>query len=206
MVFVAKGRVDFGDPKCDRSAAFLRTCKAVHQEGSSVLYSENQFKFVRNKGSRNPFWSNKANEIGYVDMRHFLAMIGPLNLTYLRKLHIVFDDASKNYHHLYDDPRFVHDANLLASLKVIARSCFLKKISLTFLGRKNLTTFDVRFLEHLCAIKVDGMDFNPNNAYWHGDKYEVKVHDLLKSEMTRLEPLFDIEEEKPRPKKRTRNC
>jgi hypothetical protein len=176
----------------------------VHQEGSSVLYSENQFKFVRNKSSRNPFWTNKVNEIGYVDTRHFLAMIGPLNMTYLRKLHIVFDDASKSHAHLYEDPRFVHDVNLLASLKVIAKSCFLKSISLTFLGRRNLSTFDVRFLEHLCAIQVDSMDFNPHNAYWHGDKYEVKVRDLLRSEMTRLEPLFE-REENSRNKKRIRN-
>jgi hypothetical protein len=204
MVFVTKEPIDFGDPKCDRSAAFLRTCKMVHQEGSSVLYSENQFKFVRNKNSRNPFWTSKVNEIGYIDMRHFLAMIGPLNLTYLRKIHIVFDDASKSHAHLYEDPRFVHDANLLASLKVIAKSCFLKKICLTFLGRRNVSTFDVRFLEHLCAIQVDSMEFNPGNHYWHGDKYEVKVHDLLKSEMTRLEPLFE-RDEKPRPKKRGRN-
>jgi hypothetical protein len=203
-VFVARDGINFDRPtNCDRSAAFLRTCKTVHQEGCSVLYSENQFKFVRNKSPRNPFWSNQTNEVGYLDMRHFLSMIGPISLTYLRSIHIVFDDAPKAYAHLYEDPRFVHDPNLLASLKIIAKHCFLNKIQLAFLGRRNVTTFDVRFLEHMCAIQADVIEFNANGQYWHGDKYEARVRDLLKSEMVRLEPLYDKPEK--RVKKKGRN-
>jgi hypothetical protein len=51
------------------SAAFLRTCKQVHEEGRSVLYGFNTFYFGRNKEMRRPFWNSERKEIGYKDVR-----------------------------------------------------------------------------------------------------------------------------------------
>ena len=48
-----------------RSAAFLRTCKRVYEEGRTVLYGENVFQFRRELNQRGNFWDAKWNEIGY---------------------------------------------------------------------------------------------------------------------------------------------
>ena len=51
LAFVTKDTVDFGNPSnCQRSAAFLATCRQVHDEATSILYSENRFVFRRYRG------------------------------------------------------------------------------------------------------------------------------------------------------------
>jgi hypothetical protein len=192
MVFVTKQPIDFGSPtNCQRSSALLRTCKQVHEEGTSILYSENRFVFRRNRNSRAPFWINDSKEIGYLDMRHFLTMIGETGRGFLRRVHIILEDATKTQAaHLESDGRFTHDGNLLACFKVIARDCFLKTMALTFQGRRYLSTFDVRFLEALSTIEVDDVVFNPGAA-WTGDKFDARVRDILQKEMIRPELLYE---------------
>lgn len=131
--------------------------------------------------------------MGYLDMRHFLHMIGPDNRAFLRRVHLILDDAPRQYAlQLPDEGRFIYDANLLACLKLMSRDVYLKKLSLTFYGRRYLSRLDVRFLEALCAVQVDELVINPENQ-WGGAKYDQKILDLLKNEMVRDDPLYDTE-------------
>jgi hypothetical protein len=168
----------------------------VHTEGASMLYGENQIVFRRNKTSRNPFWSNRNKEVGYLDVRHFLTMIGPQNRVYLRKLHLILDDASKVHAHLLTnktniDPRYTNDANLIGALKSIARDCSIKRLGLTFWGKRSLSSLDIRLLDKLCSIQVDELHINPDGS-WGGDRVEGRVLELLKKEMVRPEPMFEV--------------
>jgi hypothetical protein len=205
MVFVSNNPIDFGNPpsNCKHSAAFLRTCQMVHVEGCSILYQENRFTFRRNKNARNPFWSNDNKEIGYLDMRHFLNMIGYIGRVNIRMIHIVFDDATRPQAMELpnSDGRYTNDCNLLASLKLIARECSLEKLGLAFFGRRHLTTYDVRFLEHICAIEADEVVINPFNE-WAGDKIEYRCKDVLYSEMIRRDPIYFTEKNKQERKDR----
>ena len=76
-LFVVDSPFDLKNPRnfCV-SSAFLRTCRMVAEEGTSVLYSENAFTFDRNRHARGPFWEPVPKEIGYKDVRQFLTMIG----------------------------------------------------------------------------------------------------------------------------------
>lgn len=63
-------------------------------------------------------------------------------------------------------------------------------MALSFQGRRELTAFDVRFLEILTAIEVDKIVFNPG-AEWPSDKFDKRAHDLMVKKMIRPEPLYD---------------
>lgn len=195
MVFVAPDPIDFGGARSNfqHSGQFLRTCKKIHFEGSSFLYQDNGFVFRRNRGSRNPFWACNNKEVGYLDMRHFLTMIGTTGRRNLRRIIISFDEPTRQVAaELADGGRYMNDANLLEALKLIARECFLKRLGLIFYGRRHLSTFDVRFLEHLCAIEADDTVINPFRE-WTGDKIENRCKEVLYSEMIRREPLYPEE-------------
>jgi hypothetical protein len=192
MVFVAERPISFSSPSnCKLSAAFLRTCQMAHQEGTSILYQENRFSFHRNKERRNPFWSADNKEVGYLDMRHFLAMIGETGRMNLRKMYITLDEATRPaaIELPNSDPRYSTDVNLLECLKMIAQDCSLRILGLSFFGRRILSTVEVRFLEHLCAIQADEFFTNPYSI-WAGEKIEPRCKSLLISEITRTEPLY----------------
>jgi hypothetical protein len=207
-LFVAEKAIDFGQSSanCGHSAAFLQTCKMVHIEGCATLYRDNRFIFRRNKNARNPFWSNDNKEVGYLDMRHFLNMIGYTGRSNLRKIHIVFEDASRPQAiELRDsDGRYSNDANLLASLKLIARDCTLEKIGLAFFGRRNLSTFEFRFLENLCIIEADEVSINPFNE-WYGDKIEPRCKEVIYAEMIRRDPIYLIDQALKERKKKAKS-
>jgi hypothetical protein len=193
MVFVTESEIDFVVPgSSQRSASFLRTCRQIHAEATSMLYSDNRFVFRRNKHTRSPFWVSEAKEVGYFDMRHFLSMIGTTGRQLLRRIHMVFEDGSRSHANGFPDGdgRFTHDPNLITCLKIIAKDCYLQNLALTFYGRRQVSTFDVRFLESMCAIEVDNVIFNPNQA-WTGDKIELRVKELFKQEMVRPELLYE---------------
>ncbi|KAF2670982.1 hypothetical protein BT63DRAFT_205433 [Microthyrium microscopicum] len=202
MVLVTKEPIDFGSPtNAQRSAALLRTNREIHGEACSILYSENRFVFRRNRHTRTPFWISESKEVGYLDMRHFLTMIGPIGRGYLRRVHVLLEDASKTHAlSLESEGRFTHDGSLLACFKILAKECFLKTLALTMCGRRNVSTFDVRFLENLCAVEVDDVVFNPDGV-WTGEKYEVRVKDILIKEMIRPEPLYEKDKEAKKEKK-----
>jgi hypothetical protein len=76
LVFKADKKIDFVEAiNMCHSSAFLRTCKQIHAEGSSVLYGSNTFYFGRNKEMRRPFWNQERKEIGYKDVSTFSHLI-----------------------------------------------------------------------------------------------------------------------------------
>jgi hypothetical protein len=166
----------------------------VQTEGCSMLYGENNFTIRRCKQARNPFWSDQNKEIGYRDFRHFLAMIGPQNRGFIRKLHLVFEDATKSVASVLErtnlNPRYTNDSNLLAALQVVARDCSLRRLGMTFWGKRSLATHDMRFLDRICSIEADEVHINPDHC-WSADKIEYRVLEILKKEMVRPEPVYD---------------
>jgi len=191
MIFVAPGEIAFTNNANILSSAFLRTCKQIHAEASSILYGENKFVFKRNRNIRSPFWISDAKEVGYFDMRHFLHMIGQPGRKNLRRIHIVLEDASNRHSYGGENHgRFCHDGNLFACFKLLSKECMLKNLALTFNGRRQVNSFDVRFIETLCAIEVDNLVINPDQL-WTGDKIDHRAQDTLKDEMVRIEPLYE---------------
>jgi hypothetical protein len=194
-VFVRNGTLQIpqrsdGSGLC-QSAQFLRTCKLVHNEGCSILYGENAFHFKRHHDIRAPFWEPKPKEIGYQDFLHFLKMIGPENIQYLRDMHIEFDDAlPKHTPNLnIETRRYIVDEYLMNCLRIL-RDAKLRKVSLTFWGRRQLFRSDVKFLGYLEQIKAD--EVSKNNVPW---PYMVKVGawvwDSIKEQMTRKKKLYE---------------
>lgn len=194
-VFVRDGTLQIpqrsdGSGLC-QSAQFLRTCKLVHNEGCSILYGENDFHFKRHHDIRAPFWEPKPKEIGYQDFLHFLKMIGPENIQYLRDMHIEFDDAlPKHTPDLnIETRRYIVDEYLMNCLRIL-RDAKLRKVSLTFWGRRQLFRSDVKFIGYLEQIKAD--EVSKNNVPW---PYMVKVGawvwDSIKEQMTRKKKLYE---------------
>jgi hypothetical protein len=174
-----------------RSSQFLRTCKLVHNEGCSILYGENEFAFDRHAGTRSPFWDPKPKEIGYQDFLHFLKMIGPENLQYLRDIKIDFEDALPKFTPdlTTEGRRYINDKYLLNCLRIL-RDAKLRKMTMHFLGRRQLFKSDIKFLGYLEQIKVDrAIKVDPQ---W---PYQTKLGNWIwadvKDIMTRKKKLYE---------------
>ncbi|QDS78166.1 hypothetical protein FKW77_005185 [Venturia effusa] len=198
LVFKDKAKFDFLSPtNLQHSSSFLRSCKQVCEEGRTVLYGENTFYFARNKEMRRPFWAGERKEIGYKDLRLFLRTVGPSNVSYIRHLWLCFDDATPSTTpHLKrsEERRYVHDGHLIEALKVLAHQAQLKKMTLTFWGRRALATTDARFLEYLCKLKADKVEMKQpvnDTYYWHAPS---RIHEdaktLVVKETTRKQKLY----------------
>ncbi|OCK79221.1 hypothetical protein K432DRAFT_383284 [Lepidopterella palustris CBS 459.81] len=197
LLFVASRELNFVSPDnfC-LSSAFLRTCRQVHDEGTSILYGENSFHFERHWRMRAPFWDPVPKEIGFKDMRLFLKMIGTVNLARIRTMRIIFEDAkpsSAPYLNSQEERRFVHDEHLLDCLRLLRQS-ELKKLTLCFHGRKTMTATDAKFLEALGQIQADKVEIIPNPKWYY---MEPKIHYTLKRPlielMTRNPPLHTVQ-------------
>jgi hypothetical protein len=143
-----------------RSGQFLRTCKLVHNEGCSILYGENTFLLARHHDTRGPFWEVVPKEIGYQDVLHFLKMMGPENMQYLRDVRFQFDDALPKdtpYFQSQEKRRYLTDEYLLNCLRML-RDAKLRKFQMQFLGRRYVYKTDVKFLGYLEQIKADEID------------------------------------------------
>ncbi|KAL6156746.1 hypothetical protein ACJQWK_06350 [Exserohilum turcicum] len=176
-----------------KSGQFLRTCKLVHSEGCSILYGENTFSFHRHYATRGPFWEAVPKEIGYQDVLHFLKMIGPENLQYLRDIKWVFDDAHPRdtpYYTSNESRRYLNDDYLLNCLRIL-RGAKLRKISLFFAGRRQLQRSDVRFLSYLEQVKADEVVQTPDKYYAYRDKMHPLAWVELEEAMTRKKKLYD---------------
>ncbi|KAF2631598.1 hypothetical protein BU25DRAFT_407244 [Macroventuria anomochaeta] len=179
-----------------QSGQFLSTCKLVHNEGCSILYGENTFAFERHESTRGTFYEHEPKEIGYQDALQFLKMIGPENIQYLRDLKIVFNDARPSdtpHAHSNEDRRYMTDDILINVLRIL-RHAKLRKLSLAFMGRRNLQRSDVKFLGYLEQIKTDELEkwAQPRSYYFeHKIRYSV-WHDLTE-QMVRKKKLYDTE-------------
>lgn len=112
MVFVTNAPIEFQTRKdFSRSAAFLRTCNLVHEEGREILYGENTFCFARSEYKRGKFWERTWTEIGYKDVRRFFETIGPINIGMLKYVSFILTDVSRSAAPdlNWDQRRFVHD-------------------------------------------------------------------------------------------------
>jgi hypothetical protein len=184
----------WGNGDLCQSAQFLSTCKLVHNEGCSILYGENTFAFERHESTRGTFYEHEPMEIGYQDALHFLKMIGPENIQYLRDLKIVFNDARPSdtpHATSNEDRRYMTDDVLINYLRIL-RQAKLRKLSLAFMGRRNLQRSDVKFLGYLEQIKVDELEkwFQPRSYYFE-HKIRSNVWAELIERMVRKKKLYD---------------
>lgn len=174
------------------SSQFLRTCRLIHSEGCSVLYGENNFSFDRNRTTRGTFWDSIPKEIGYKDIRQFLKMIGPENLAYLRDVKLVFEDANQSstpYIHSHEDRRYLNDEHLIECLRIL-RTAKLRKITISFLGRRALTRADVKFVDYLERVKADEVLASEYARYFYPNKIHSNAWEYLKDHMTRKKKLY----------------
>jgi hypothetical protein len=216
-VFKADKKIDFVEAtNMCRSSAFLRTCKQIYAEGSSILYGGNAFYFGRNKEMRRPFWVQERKEIGYKDvgeysrvrililttvqLRLWLSLIGLTNVSHLRNFWLCFDDAAPSAVPLLkrsEERRFVHDAHLIESMKVLAKHARLEKLTCTFWGRRALALTDARFLGHLAKIKADSFEIrNPTSELytyfsWQTNRIHEDTRQLLRKEIIRKNKLYE---------------
>lgn len=202
LAFVTGKWFNFGSPQeFERSSAFLRTCRQVHDEGRSILYSENEFFFHRLNQSRGTYWVANWTEVGFKAVRKFVKMIGPTNLSLIRHVTLLFEDAvpSLNPHlKTAEERRFVHDEVLMSILNSLADYSCLRKLELCFQGRKPLNRTDHRFLEHLKRIRADEVLIVPhpllrNTVYKTPSKNAENVKDAILEAMTRKERVFGEE-------------
>lgn len=157
-----------------RSAAFLRTCKRVHEEGRTILYGENEFCLQRQHHPRGNFYDADWKEVGYKDVRRFFKMIGPVNLGLIRTVKIDFDDGSPSTSPglNVDQRRFLNDGHLMHALKLLGKHGQLDYIKMGFYGRRYMYISDKKFLDILRAIKANKVEFG-NARYQHPGRSEV---------------------------------
>jgi hypothetical protein len=184
------------DPKdsLTKSGQFLRTCKLVHNEGCSILYGENTFSFHRHYDTRGPYWEPVPKEIGYQDVLHFLRMIGPENIQYLRDINFIFDDARPKdtpYVGSNEARRYLNDDYLMNCLRIL-RQAKLRKISMYFGGRRQLGRTDVRFLGYLEQVKADEVERVPEKYHHHAQRFLTQLAwNDLKEMMMRKKKLYE---------------
>ena len=146
-IFVDADPFTFRHPSnFQHSAAFLRTCRQVQQEGIGYLYSENKFIFERRTARHGSYWQSDWNEVGFKPMRKFLKSIGPLNLSLIRRASLQLEDAMPCLNpgmHSADDRRFVNDDTLMSCLRQLADHGRLQELELHFYGESWL---------HRCAV------------------------------------------------------
>ena len=196
--FVTEDVFNFDSPSnFTRSAAFLRTCKQVHSEARSILYSENHFLFVRKTRRHGSYWEREWNEVGFKAVRKFLQLIGPDNIAMIRNVTLLLEDATPCLNPSMataDDRRFVRDEVLMSCLRMLAQHAKLQKLQMHFRGRRRVERTDYKFLEKLTDIRADEVKFirtPPNYAYPQDSKQEPSVETMCLRAMVRKRKMFD---------------
>jgi len=168
-LLVKESNVCFAHPRdFSRTAAILRTCRQVYEEARGILYGENEFRFEREHRSLRQKYDISSNEVGYKMFMRVLMLIGPHNISKLRKLVIQFDDQQPrngDYRKSKEERRYVHDSFLIECLKMLSQHSKLMSLTLEFYGRRTLSMLDLRFLEYLCAIKADHVVLGGSRSY-----------------------------------------
>lgn len=206
LTLVTEGRLNFGQPKgFSRSAALLRTCKQVHAEGTSILYSENRFYFCRRTSRYGSFWDDDWRELGYRAVHAFVKTIGPVNLGHLRHLSFQFDDATPCLNPgamSHEERRFVNDDVLMSILRHLGAHTRLEQLDLNFHGRRRVERSDTRLVEYLRRIRADRVRFftYPIGLETVGameSKQDESVRQLLLKSMTRKKKLYPVKDAAP---------
>ncbi|KAF2239453.1 hypothetical protein EV356DRAFT_513772 [Viridothelium virens] len=205
LVFESEKPLCFAYPSnfC-RSSQLLRTCSQIHSEARPFLYSGNKFIVERRSQLRGKAFVEGDPEIGYRDFLRFLRQAGPENVGMLRDLTITFEDAAPTGDRRCWTPeerRFVYDDVLLSCLRNLARHGKLRKLSLSFQGKRELRQFDRHFMDTMKGLKADevrfvhlpGVSIEPSNwaSYRFASKQQDSVRDELIEKITRKEKLYD---------------
>ncbi|KAL9617829.1 MAG: hypothetical protein Q9160_007379 [Pyrenula sp. 1 TL-2023] len=155
--FVGEDAIDFtsraGFP---RSAALLRTCRLVHDEGRRILYGENAFHFRRCSSLRGNYSTEHWVEIGFKDIRRFLQDIGPTNISFFQYVSFDLCDASPSGtpHSSDDERRFVNDPVLHHIFELIGTHAHLLKFAFDCNPRKSVSKVDYHFLRSIGTIRA----------------------------------------------------
>ncbi|KAI9810695.1 MAG: hypothetical protein M1826_003483 [Phylliscum demangeonii] len=176
-----------------RSAALLRTCRLVYQEGRQILYGENAFAFRRKLAPRqHSRWARveiDTGDLGYYPMELFLKAVGPHNLCQIRELSLVLEDCRPlpaDFFAIRDRYlRYLDDENLAICLKMIAIHIRLDWLTLSFHGRHVLnarTMPGFHFVALLRQIRARHVDIIP------GDRIAEALIDPLKTAIMRDAP------------------
>ncbi|CAK4025621.1 Hypothetical predicted protein [Lecanosticta acicola] len=198
MVFVGERKVNFSNPdNFSRTAALLRSCRQVYEEGRSILYSENTFAIERRTQRYGSLWENEWRELGYLAARKFMKTIGPTNLALIRHVSMMLEDAVPCLNptmETNEERRFVYDNDLISVLRHLGNHGQLQTLDLHFHGRRRVARTDDRFLDYMKRIKADAVHFLawPPGATWTREsKEEDAVRSMLLSACTRRRKKFD---------------
>lgn len=156
-VFVTDSPIDFTNRKnFSRSAALLRVCRKVHDEGTVVLYGHNAFHFRRVHDQRGSYYEEIWTEVGYKDVRRFFRDIGHHNIAKLKYVSFEFEDASPSYtsNLAWELRRYVNDGVLIKLLDMLAANAQLERLVVAFRGKYHTTSKDYQFLKAFCSIKT----------------------------------------------------
>ncbi|KAK5168708.1 uncharacterized protein LTR77_006017 [Saxophila tyrrhenica] len=183
--------------------SLLRTCSRIHTEASSVLYGSNHFLFARQRRETGSYWSAKWREVGFNAVRRFLVAIGPKNIRRIKHATLLLEDATPYLNPRLKTPkarRFVHDQCLMKVLRLLAAKGRLKKLGLLFRGRRRVDKNDTKFLEALCTVQADDVEFVRDlTQSWLGylppSKQHAAVDKMCLQSMKRKEALPDAVED-----------
>nr|POF14937.1 hypothetical protein CFP56_71884 [Quercus suber] len=199
LTFVKEDRLNFGTPKgFSRSAALLRTCKRVHDEGTSILYGENKFYFCRRTSRYGSFWEDDWRELGFRSVHAFVKAIGRVNLGRLRHVSFQFEDATPCLNPdsmTHEERRFVNDDILMSILRQLGDHTQLQHFDMNFHGRRRVERSDSRFLDYLQHIRADVVQFvtypiNLQTTWAMESKQDEAVRKMLLKSMTRKHKIF----------------
>lgn len=177
------------------NSALLRTCKQVYEEARQFLYGEHEFCFVRCDEKRGDYWQPEWEEVGWKDVRRFLATIGPRNIAELRNIKFEFRDATGKE---YRNGKFASDEHLLEAFKMLAQHGALATVTLDIHGKAAISEDNDRFLRNLGMIQADVVKIEREEMqirhYYHnnlgGAKIRSDVGKKLKEKMTRSFKLY----------------
>ncbi|CAK1366783.1 hypothetical protein CB0940_10152 [Cercospora beticola] len=200
LIFVTENAtINFATPdNFSRSAALLRTCRQVYEEGRSILYSENAFAIERRTQRYGSFWEHEWRELGYLNVRKFMKSIGPTNTALIRRISFMLEDAVPCLNpsmRTNEERRFVHDDDLMSVLRHLGNHAQLQTIDLHFHGRRRVDRTDDRFLDYMKRLKADAVrfvDWPPDSKYPRSSKQDESVKSTLLAHCTRKKKKFDI--------------
>ncbi|EME42148.1 hypothetical protein DOTSEDRAFT_175017 [Dothistroma septosporum NZE10] len=198
MIFTSEQAINFGCPdNFSRSGQLLRACNQVHEEGRSILYGENRFVVERRTQRYGSFWENEWRELGYLNVRRFIKLIGAMNTALIRHLTLMLEDAVPCLNpsmRTNEERRFVHDDDLMSLLRHLGRHSQLQNLELHFHGRRRVDRTDDRFLDYMKRIKADEVrfiDWPPQSKYSRESKQEDAVKQVLLTACFRKKKRFD---------------
>ena len=188
-----------------RSAQFLRVSRTVYEEGRQILYGENEIALCRDTRIRGSYCSEEWTEVGWKDIRRFLSCIGPINISYIRKLDLTITDGPVSaYRHddIRDQRRSIQDDHLMECLRLLGEHGRFQSVNLSIKTSRIVSCDDTRLITALSKIKTDKLyrqgkypHTEDTRHYYHRtrDVYgtvSIVISDLLEEEMVREVKLY----------------